>query len=450
MASASPLAGPPRPIDRALAPFRAFARLESASGLVLLACTLVALAIANSPWAAPYHALLDTPVGLSAGSHALTLTAHQWIDDGLMAVFFLVVGLEIKRELLVGELAAWRRAALPAAGALGGMVVPALLFTALNAGGDGLRGWGIPMATDIAFALGILALVGRGLPPGLRVFLAALAIVDDLGAVLVIALFYSSQLDWTALGGAGGVVLLLLALNRLGARNVWLYAIGGVALWALVLASGVHATVAGVLLAFCVPARTRIDPADFRTTVSEELQAFRAGDADVDPEEPFLSNGRQQAAVARLEAACEAVQTPSLQLERKLHGLVAFAIMPLFALANAGLHLPADVAGALGAPVTQGVALGLLLGKPVGIFGAAWLTVRLGVAALPERVRWPQLFAMAVLGGIGFTMSLFIAKLAFGEGTHLDEAKLGVLGASTLAAVAGVLLVARGRTTAAA
>lgn len=379
-------------VDRVFRPFQEFARKESASGVVLLACTAVALVWANSPWWHSYHAVWAVPLGVRGSGFALAAPLHEWINDGLMAVFFFLVGLEIKRELLVGELASARHAALPIAAAAGGMIVPALLYAACNATAPGMRGWGIPMATDIAFALGVVALLGSRVPPGLKVFLAALAIVDDIGAVLVIAVFYSSGIVWPALGAGAALLLVCVLANRFGLRHVGIYALLGLMLWATFLASGVHATVAGVLLAMTIPSGLL------------------------------------------------------LRWQRGLHWPVAFLIMPLFALSNAGVRLVGNGDAWMpdgGGRVVTGVVLGLLLGKPLGITLAAWLAVRTGVAALPEGATWRALHGVSWLGGIGFTMSLFIAGLAF-EGTALlAPAKVGIFGGSVAAGIVGWLVLSR-------
>ena len=433
---------PPSPIGRVLGPFQRFVRTESAGGVVLLVCTAIALAWSNSPLGDSYFHLWETPLTIGVGGAALTMSLHHWINDGLMAVFFFLVGLEIKREMLVGELASPRQAALPIAAALGGMVVPAVLYAIVNAGGPGSPGWGIPMATDIAFALGILALLGPRVPVALKIFLTALAIVDDIGAVLVIALFYTSSLSLTALGVAGGLLVLLLAANRSGVRQPWLYALLGVGLWSALLASGVHATVAGVLLAMTIPARTRIDEDEFHDRTRSLLDEFQSASG---PGTTVISNRAQQEALMAIEEACEDVQAPLLKMEHKLHGLVAFGIMPLFALANAGVRAPGELGAALVQPVTLGVLLGLVLGKPLGITLFAWAAVRLGLAVLPSDATWRSLHGVSWLGGIGFTMSLFIAGLAFADPALLDAAKVGVLLASTLAGIAGWLFLSGGR-----
>ena len=435
------LLSPPErtPIERVLSPFARFTRTESSGGIVLIACTLVAVFWANSPWAASYHHLWETPISLRVGTFDLSYSLHHWINDGLMAVFFFPVGLEIKREVLAGELASVRRAALPIAGALGGMLVPAGIYAALNAGGEGSPGWGIPMATDIAFALGVLALLGRRTPLALKVFLAALAIADDIGAVLVIAVFYTAQISWTALG-AGFVLLgVAVVLNRMGARRPWTYLAVGLLVWLCFLKSGVHATVAGVLLAMTIPVRTRIDTRDFLDRGRALLQEFDDAAAVEGPN--MLANRRQQALMHEIEGACEAAQSPLARIEHDLHLWVAFGIIPLFALANAGVHLEGDLGAAFTHPVTLGVMLGLLLGKPIGITLFAWASVKLGMASLPNGVSWRALHGVSWLGGIGFTMSLFVSGLAFKDHLELVElSKLGIFVASAVAGVAGWLM----------
>ncbi len=440
-----PPAAPERIVDSLLEPFRQFAGIASAGGIVLLAVTAVALAWANSPWAASYHHLWEMPLALSVGTLTVRSTLHHLINDGLMAVFFFLVGLEIKRETLAGELQTLRGAALPMVAALGGMVVPALLYEMVNVGGaaGAAAGWGVPMATDIAFALGVLALLGDRVPVGLKVFLAALAIVDDIGAVLVIALFYTGGVQWGALGAAAVLLLLAAGANRAGVRRPWAYGLIGIALWVAVLLSGVHATVAGVLLAMTIPVRTRIDEPAFLASARHTLTEFDAA-AEVtasDPQTTVLSNTAHHTALEELETLTELAQPPLIRIEHSLHAVVAFGIMPLFALANAGVTLSgAAVRGALSHPVMLGVLLGLVVGKPLGIIGFSWVAIRLRMASLPNGVTWPMLAGAGVLGGIGFTMALFIAGLAFADASLLEAAKLGVIAASSVAGVSGWLL----------
>lgn len=427
-------------VERLLAPFQRFASISSASGVVLLVATVAAIAWANSPWAHSYHALWNTRLSLQLGLFSISGTLHQLINDGLMAVFFFLVGLEIKRETLAGELATVPRAALPMFAALGGMVVPALLYGVAARNGPAAHGWGVPMATDIAFALGVLALLGKRVPTGLKVFLAALAIVDDIGAILVIAIFYSTGVAWSALGAAAAILLVAAGANRAGVRNPWMYAGIGLALWVTVIAGGVHGTIAGVLLAMTIPVRKQINETAFLRGARQALDDFDAAAVVTarEPEVNVLSNTKHHTAVEELETLCELIQPPLIRLEHALHGFVAFGIMPLFALSNAGVVLSGDaIRTAVASPVAIGVVLGLVLGKPIGIVAFAWFAVRLGIASLPAAVSWRMIAATGVLGGIGFTMSLFIAGLAFPDLAMLDSAKVGVLAASCIAGGAG-------------
>jgi NhaA family Na+:H+ antiporter len=431
-----------RPAIRLLRAFQEFARLEAAGGVVLLTAAVAALVWANSPWAQSYDALWNTPVVIGLGGLGLAKPLVLWVNDGLMAVFFFVVGLEIKREVLVGELRAPRRAVLPAAAALGGMIVPATIYLALNLDGPGSHGWGIPMATDIAFAIGALALLGSRVPIGLKVFLTALAIVDDLGAVLVIALFYTANLDLTALGIGLAIFGVMALLAVLRVRWVGLYMLLGVGLWVALLQSGVHATVAGVLAALTIPATARIDAGRFRGRVRELLDRFEV--LDIDPGAHRLLP-EQQEVVYGLATLVEHVESPLHRLEHALHPWVTFAIMPIFALANAGVSIDASLAEVALHPVTLGVVLGLVVGKLVGVLGFAWLAAATGVAELPAGATWRQMTGVAMLAGIGFTMSLFIASLAFGDSPLLDNAKVGILGASALAGLLGSLVLVTGK-----
>ena len=431
-------------------PLERFLRIEAASGLLLLLAAAVALAWANSPWADSYHHLWELPIGGTLGAASFRTTLHHVINDGLMAVFFFVVGLEIKREMIAGELASLRTAALPMIAALGGMVVPALIYVSLNAGLPSAPGWGVPMATDIAFALGVLALLGDRVSTALKVFLAALAIVDDIGAVLVIAIFYSTGVAWGPIAGAAAFLLLAIGLNRAGARRPWTYGFIGLMLWGTVLLSGVHATVAGVLLAFAIPVRTRLNELEFLSKARRALEDFddAAKVTAADPATTVLTNVGHHTSLEEIETLCQEAQPPLIRLERALHGAVAFGIMPLFALANAGVAIDMSALGsAVASPVTLGVALGLLIGKPLGIAGLSWIAVRFGAASLPRGANWMAVIGVAILGGIGFTMALFVAGLAFPAGTPrgplLDSAKLGILSASLVAGIIGSIVLRR-------
>ena len=427
------------PVNRLLRPFREFAATQAAGGVLLLACALAALVWANSPWWHAYQAVWHTEVGIAVAGWSLVKEAHFWINDGLMAVFFFVVGLEIRREILAGELTRPRRAMLPIAGAIGGMLAPALLYALVNPAGEAARGWGVPMATDIAFAIGVMALLGSRVPVTLKVFLTALAIVDDLGAVLVIALFYTEALRWANLALAAALLAALLAANRSGVRAPTVYAIGGIGVWLCLLTSGVHATIAGVLVALTVPARVRIDRATFLTTARERTEEFAVAEP---ASRPGFSSPGQLAALSSLGHAIESAVTPLQRLEHALHPWVSFAIMPLFALANAGVRVVGGGEPLNDWRVATGVALGLVVGKPLGIAGVAWLAVRAGLAERPAGTNWTQLVGVACLGGIGFTMALFIAALAFAPAALLAAAKVGILAASLLAGVLGWALLA--------
>jgi NhaA family Na+:H+ antiporter len=429
-----------RPIDTIIRPFQEFAHTAASGGVLLLAFTVAALIWANSPWSHSYHELWHTPVTAGFGGHVLSKPLELWINDGLMAIFFFVVGLEIKREILTGELSSPRQAALPIAAALGGMVVPALLYFAFNAGTAEVSGWGIPMATDIAFALGVLALVGKGVPDALKIFLTALAIVDDLGAVLVIALFYTSEISLAALGTGCGFLLLMAVANVLGVRHSLVYWLLGGGVWLAFLLSGVHATIAGVLGAMTIPASSLLDEKSF---VQRGRFLLAEVERKVEPGLEPLHYGNQHAAIHALETACENVETPLRRLEHGLHPWVAFGIMPVFALANAGVEFGSGFVEALTKPVTLGVMVGLVAGKPIGITLFTWLAVRSGLASLPRDVTWRHICGAAVLGGIGFTMSLFIAGLAFSSAETLAMAKAGILLASLVAGGAGFWLLRR-------
>lgn len=414
--------------------FQQFTRMQASGGILLLLAAAMALIWANTIWGESYFHLWETYLNVELGDWALKESLLHWVNDGLMVVFFFVVGLEIKREVLVGELASPRRAALPLIAAVGGMVLPALIYIAFNIGGPGESGWGIPMATDIAFVLGILTLFGSRVPVSLKVFFTALAIADDLGAVLVLALFYSGEISWVAL--AVGVVFLaaLVLLNRGRVRNPLPYALLGVGLWLAFLQSGVHPTVAGVLLALTIPARGQVQAEAFMAQCTAAL-------GGLGPSELGDQGRRQQAAAQTLEVIAERIQTPLQRLERGLNPWVAYLIVPVFALANAGVELSGNLIEAVTQPVSLGILFGLLIGKSLGITLFARFAVLVGLADLPYGLTWAQLFAVSWLGGIGFTMSLFIANSAFDQPYLLALAKIDILLASILAAAIGFLLI---------
>lgn len=423
--------------ERLIRPFQRFSEREASSSILLLGAAIVALIWANSPLSQLYHTFWRTELSLSVGPYAISKSLFHWINDGFMAFFFFTVGLEIKQEMLVGELVSFRKAFLPAAAALGGMLFPSLIFFLFNRGTPAMHGWGIPMATDIAFALGALAVLGRRLPLGLRTFLSALAIADDLGAVLVIALFYTKTivLDYLLVGlvFVGGLAL----ANFLWIRRTLVYALLGIGLWLSILGSGVHATVAGIVVAMFIPAKGKYDTDKFIGevgTLMNKLQCDPSGCGH-----SILLNERHLNIVQSIELAAHHAETPLQRLEHSLYPWVAFVIIPLFAICNAGLTFAGTEAlRALTSPLTLGIVFGLLLGKPLGIGLFSYLAVKTGLASLPRGVKWPHIIGAGILGGIGFTMSLFIMGLGFAEDTLMVQAKLGILSGSLASAVLGL------------
>jgi NhaA family Na+:H+ antiporter len=409
-------------------PLREYLRNEAAGGVVLMVAAALALGWANSPWRAAYAALWETPLAIQLGHFGIEGDLRRWVDDGLMTLFFLVVGLEIKRELVAGELRTWRRAALPVVAAAGGMAVPAAIYAAANAGGPGAAGWGVPMATDIAFALGVLALLGSRVPAALKVFLLTLAVVDDLGSIAVVALFYSRGVDLAALAVAVGLLVLVAVLVRAGVWWLPLHVGLGLALWLALWHSGVSPALAGVAMGLFTPARPTAPP-----EVARDVGGL-AGELAADPRPPRLR-----------EMLREARGTVPLaeRLAHDLHPVSAFVVVPLFALANAGVSLePGGLAGLGAGAVLSGVLAGRVVGKLAGITAATWLAVRLGLADRPEGTTWPQLAGVATVAGIGFTVPLFVADLAFPDGSFQAPVKLGLLLASVVAGAAGALVLA--------
>lgn len=418
---------PIEPIHRLTTPFSQFLRVETASGIVLLIATAIALIVANSPWGPAYLAFWNTDITLQVGDFVLAHTLQEWINDGLMVIFFFVIGLEVKHEMVYGELREVRRASLPIMAAIGGMLAPAGIYLALQYGAPGERGWGIPMATDIAFVVGCMALLGSRAPHGLRVMLLTLAIADDIGAILVIAIGYTDHLNLGAL--AGGLVLIgaVVLILRLGVRSIAFYALLGTIIWLLFLKSGVHATIAGVILGLLTPARQYLSNSAAGATL-ERLGAALTGDWD--------DHSTRADRVHHLRWIARETVSPLDYLERTMHPWVGFFIMPIFALANAGVPIQfADFA----APVSVAVILGLVLGKPLGILIACWLAVKTGIAKLPSGVSWPMIVGGGCLAGIGFTMALFVAGLALPE-PLLTTAKVGILIGSLVSAVLGTAL----------
>jgi NhaA family Na+:H+ antiporter len=424
--------------DKILTPFEEFIHRQTTSGLLLMTTAVLALLLANGPLASAYEHVVHTLAGLNMGSWTLEMSLHHWINDGLMALFFFVVGLELKREILVGELAELRNAALPIGAAIGGMVVPALIYTAVNPDGDAARGWGIPMATDIAFAIGALALLAGRVPKALITFLVALAIVDDLGAVIVIAVFYTDTIALGPLAAAGGLFALMLVFNKGGIRKTMPYFIVAVFLWYALLQSGVHATLAGILGALSVPAVPKYNPERFSQHVRDLMHRF---DSSHEPGKSIMTNDKLRAVVQTLENGVHSVEAPLQRLEHVWHMPVAYLVIPVFALANAGIPLEFTSLGdTLTHPVMLGVSMGLLLGKFIGITGTSWLMLKLGMAAMPRDTRFSQIAGVSLLAGIGFTMSIFVAQLGFEENPELLlMAKTGILLASLLAGVTGFI-----------
>ncbi len=428
------------PIELILRPFQRFSRQEAAGGIVLFLATILAFVWANSQWSDSYFAYWQGYLEIGAGEFRTSHSIHHWINDGLMAIFFFVMGMEIKRELLVGELKNPRAAALPIFAALGGVMMPALIYTAISWNSPAARGWAIPTATDIAFSIGVMALLGSRVPVSLKVFLTALAIVDDIVAVLVIALFYSGELSIAALIAAGVWFAIACSLNLLGIRSAAAYTVVGIGLWVAVLNSGIHATIAGILLAFAIPARSKIDASSFVAEARALIDRF----ADhVAPDAKLVHATESLEALHVLERRVENVQAPLLRFEHSLHGWVSFLIMPLFALANAGVHVVGGELPDPFQPAALGTALGLLIGKPLGVTAFAWLSTKVGLSTLPQGVTWQQVHGAGWLAGIGFTMALFVAELAFGESPQLRAAKVSILVASTLAGIVGAVILTR-------
>lgn len=416
-------------------PFAEFVHNEASGGIVLLLAAILALIVANSSFVGVYDSFLHMHLGFRLGDFYLDKTLHHWINDGLMAVFFFQVGLEIKRELVAGELSTPQGAAFPMVAAIGGMVVPAILFSLINLGGIGSHGWGIPMATDIAFALGVMMLLGKRVPVQLKIFVTALAIVDDLGAVLVIALFYTEQIQFTYLLFAGLILLFLVLGNRFGMRKPVWYILPGLILWFLVLKSGVHATVAGVLLAFTIPAGAKLNTDEFMETMERYLKKFsRTGDDDI-----TTLTHPQVDSVQALKLTCQQVEAPLQRLEHALHPWVVWFIMPLFAFVNAGVTFSGSFIETISHPVALGVIIGLFVGKPLGILLFVKLAEMLKLIKVPKSISFMHLLGAGMLAGIGFTMALFINSLAFNDLHLIDIAKTGILIASLIAGTLGTL-----------
>ena len=424
--------------DKVLSPLEDFIHRQTTSGILLMLCAVVALYLANSQWSEAYHHFLLLPFTIGVPGFELSKSIHHWINDGLMAMFFFVIGLELKREILVGELADPKQAILPIVAAVGGMLVPVLIYIGINPEGHTLDGWGIPMATDIAFALGALALLGKRIPKNLLTFLVALAIVDDLGAVMVIAVFYTETISIPALSVAAAMLILLVSLNLGGIRRPLPYVLLGIILWIATLKSGVHGTLAGIFLAFTIPMRPKYDPALFLTHINKMVEQIKQA---YKHEENIIKNDELRSRVRALEDGIHLVQAPAQVMERTMHLPSAYIIIPVFSLANAGIPVDwSSFSSIITHPVSMGIAAGLIFGKLIGIAGFSWLAIKFGLTTLPKGLNFKHITGVALMGGIGFTMSIFIAELGFSHSADdLLMAKTGILFASLIAGVSGFL-----------
>lgn len=422
-----------------MAPVSRFIHLEYTSGIVLLISVVIAIAWANSSFYDFYEHLWHINFSVGFDKFLLSQPLHIWINDGLMAIFFFVIGLELKREFMEGELSSLQKASLPMTAALGGMLVPAAIYFFINRGTNASHGWGIPMATDIAFALALLSMASRHIPVSVKVFLSALAVADDLGAVLVIAFFYTKEINFMPLAVAGGFLVLLMIGNKVGIRSAMFYLLLGICVWIGFLLSGVHATIAGVLVAFTIPAVTRIDEQIYSSNLRKLSYDF---ESDI-PERGSLITPLQNKTIQKVKTLSMAAETPLQTIEHALHPWVAFGIMPLFALANAGIVITADFFDSIINPVSVGVAGGLIIGKFTGILLFCWIMVKFRISKLPEGANWKHIAGVALLAGIGFTMSLFISGLAFDNPLFIDQAKYGILVASIVAGLLGTIVLKR-------
>jgi len=416
-------------------PFEHFLHAQTTTGIILMSMTIFALILANTPLYDTYSHFFHTQIDFNVGSWSLSHSLHHWINDGLMAVFFFMVGLEIKREILIGELSDMKVAILPILSAIGGMVLPALIYLSINAGTPSSIGWGIPMATDIAFAISALVLLGNRVSPALVTFLVALAIVDDLGAVIVIAIFYTEEIKVVALALAGISFLIMVILNRFGIRMILPYFIVGLFMWFFMLESGVHATIAGVIAAMAIPSKPKYSPVDFTNHTKNLLDEYDNYPVATN----HVMHEKQKAILQNIKDKIDSVSSPAAKLEHDLHLPISLIIIPLFALANAGISIDfSSISNTVMQPVSLGIIFGLIFGKVLGIAGVAWLAIKLKIATLPENSTMTQIFGVAFLGGIGFTMSIFVADLAFlGNEELIFQAKVGILLASLISGLVG-------------
>lgn len=434
----------PKAVDRALAGFNRFINSQVLGGILLLICAIIAILWANSPFAESYFHLWETTFTFTVGDMAFALTLHQILNEALMMAFFLLIGLEVKEQVLVGELSQWQQALLPICAALGGMIVPALIYALINGGGEGIAGWGVPMSTDIAFALGILALLGKRVPLSLKIFLATLAVADDIGAILVITFFYTGEIALDGLLIAFLFWFTIFALGRISIYNSYIYFALSIGVWFGFFIAGIHPTIAGVIVAFTIPAHPLIEPKRLQTYIDRiDLSHLLDADDASDPKQDVynvIRDPERKEDITEAYYAMHNITPPLIRLEHALQPWVTFIVMPLFALANAGVAIGDNAGETLTSAVSLGVILGLFIGKPLGISLFTWLAVRSGFAKLPRNVSWTHIFGVSALAGIGFTMSLFVTELAFVNQHHLAaEAKIGILVASFMAGVVGYI-----------
>lgn len=424
-------------LDKTIRPINKFIHYDNSGGIALFLAVIIALIWANSPWRDSYHQLWHTYFSIGFENQVLSYSLHHWVNDGLMAMFFFVVGLELKREIIAGELSTFKKAVLPMSAALGGMILPAVIYFFINQGLPSVNGWGIPMATDIVFALALMSMAGKNVPLTAKVFLVALATVDDLGAVLVIAFFYSSELSYFSLFSGLGLLSLLVGANLLGVRNTIFYAIIGIGgVWLAFLLSGVHATIAGVLVAFAIPARTRVNESLYSRSIRHLLYKF---DQQIPIRGPLMTQ-KQHRIIEKIKVISREAQTPLQKIEVALHPLVTFVVIPFFALSNAGVEIGENFFADLINPISIGVFFGLTLGKLGGVIAFTWMLVKSGVTKLPKGMNWMHICGIASLAGVGFTMSIFITALAFDDPQLVDQSKYGILLASLFSGSLGVYL----------
>ncbi len=418
--------------------FYNFFKLESFGGILLILITILAILIANSPLSHFYHKFIHLNIGLKIGNLHFLQSLSHWVNDSLMAIFFVVVGLEIKREVLIGELSEIRKALLPFFAAIGGMIFPALIYFFINKNSPGAIGWGIPMATDIAFALGILSLAGKKFPLSLKIFLTAFAIIDDIGGVIVIAIFYSAHIYCNFLLAAFGIFFVMLLLNRFNVKNPVPYSIAGIIMWIFMFKSGVHATLAGLLSAFAIPAKGSVNIEDFITKIKTVINKIKS--KKLDNINPLLVGQKTAPEIQAIEEVTHNFIPPLLKIEHTLHPWVTFGILPFFAFVNAGIELHGNFSQLLFNKTSIGIILGLIAGKQTGILLFSFLAVKSKICELPNGINWRMMYAVSILGGIGFTMALFVSSLAFASPELINEAKLGILIASFISSVLGIIM----------